>query len=142
MRYTTIVILFLTSLLSSCGKSPLLNKLENNFQEVAGSASLNENFPHHSAEFSLSWPNPPSLDEMSSFDIKFTNPLNDNQSLNAFIWMPEMGHGSSPFEMVKINLSHFNFSEVAFIMPGLWVLHIELLENNQVVDEWQKSIVL
>lgn len=142
MRYTTIVILFLTSLLSSCGKSPLLNKLENNIQEIAGSVSLNENFPHSSAEFSLSWTTPPSLDIMGSFAVKFTTPLKDNQTLNAFIWMPEMGHGSSPIEIVQMNLSHFNFSEVAFIMPGLWVLHIELLENNQVVDEWQKSIVL
>jgi hypothetical protein len=56
--------------------------------------------------------------------------------------MPDMGHGSSPVEMKPLNSTDYIFSELAFIMPGLWVLHVEILENNQVVDQWQKSITL
>lgn len=142
MRYTTIVILFLSLFIVSCGKSPLLNKLEKNVQEISGGALLSEQFPNKKIDFSLTWMIPPALDEMGSFEILLTVPLKANQTLNAFIWMPEMGHGSSPFEKKELSNNHFNFSEVAFIMPGLWVLHIEILEDNQVVDEWQKSIVL
>ncbi len=142
MRYTTIVIILLSVFNISCGKSPLFNKLEKSVQEISGGASLSEQFPKNKIDFSITWTTPPGLDEMGAFEIELTTPLKTNQTLNAYIWMPDMGHGSSPFEKVQVSSTQYNFSEIAFIMPGLWVLHIEILEDNQVVDEWQKSIVL
>ena len=142
MRYTTIVLLLLISLLSSCGKSPLFNKLEKNFQEISGINSLSEYFIKEQLEFTINWKVAPSLDELGILELELARPLKSNQSLNAFIWMPEMGHGSSPIEQAQVSNTHFSFSEIAFIMPGLWVLHVEIIENNKVVDKWQKSIVL
>lgn len=143
MRNNTIVIFMLVSLLlAGCGKSPLLNKLENSFQEVSGSIFLSERFPNKALEFTIQWTVAPSLEVLSSFEITTAIPLKENQTLNAYIWMPDMGHGSSPFEKNQVNSNLYNFSEVAFIMPGLWVLHVELIEDNLVVDEWQKSYTL
>lgn len=142
MRHTTIVILFLSMFITSCGKSPLLNKLEKNIQEVSGGILLGEHFPNQKVDFTLTWNSPPSLDELGSFEVELTAPLKNSQTLNAYIWMPDMGHGSSPIEKTQVNNNHYSFSEVAFIMPGLWVLHIEILEDNQIVDEWQKPITL
>ncbi len=136
-----ITLLFLISI-AGCGKSPLLNKVRTNINEVSGNIFLSEKFPGKNIDFSLTWQTSPSLEELGVFEIELKTPLDTNQTLNAFIWMPEMGHGSSPIEISKTSLTNYLFSEVAFIMPGLWVLHIELLENNQVVDKWQKSIVL
>jgi hypothetical protein len=140
MRYRTLI--FFCFMLTSCGKSPLFNKLKKNVQEVSGNVLLSEQFPNQQVEFELNWTTPPSLDEMGAFEISLKNPLAANQTLNAFIWMPEMGHGSSPIEINQVGPTHYSFTEVAFIMPGTWILHVEIVENNQVVDKWQKSIVL
>lgn len=142
MRYYKIVLLLLTLTLLSCGKSPLLNKVKNASSEVTGGILLSENFPNEKLGFSMNWTVPPGLEELSSFDLKLARPLNQNQTLNIYIWMPDMGHGSSPVDIKQLNSTDYVVSEIAFIMPGLWVLHVEILENNQVVDQWQKSITL
>ncbi|MBY0416408.1 MAG: hypothetical protein K2Q18_19690 [Bdellovibrionales bacterium] len=138
MRYFKIIFLTaLVSILSSCGKPPIFNKLEiNSVLEVTRRLSLGGNF------ISLTWIVPPSTIQLSSFTVKLESPLPSNMSLHAYIDMPEMGHGSSPIEMNNLNELEYVFSEVSFFMSGLWVLHIELLENNTVVDEWQRSYIL
>jgi hypothetical protein len=140
MRYCTIILL--ACLLASCGKSPLFNKVSKSTGEITGNILLSENFPIKNINFYFKWKIPPSLEELGVFEIELEKPLTPNFSINAFIWMPEMGHGSSPIEVMKSSDLNYIFSEVAFIMPGLWVLHIEIIENNIVVDKWQKSIVL
>ena len=142
MRNSKIILFLFIFSLASCGKSPLLNKVNKNLNEVTGSVLLSEQFAKEQLGFSLDWSVAPGLDELSSFDLKLERALKINQTLNVYIWMPEMGHGSSPVTMSQLNSTDYNFSELAFIMPGLWVLHIEILENNQVVDQWQKSITL
>lgn len=132
MRNFKIIILLSLTLFASCGKSPLFNKVE----KAAGSIVAISN------SFSLKWTTPPSLSELGVFELTLSSPLKTTQTINAYIWMPDMGHGSSPIEIKQVSELQYIFSEVAFIMPGLWVLHIEILENNQVVDQWQKSIVL
>ena len=90
----------------------------------------------------MNWITTPSLQDLSSFELKLERPLSQNQSLNIYIWMPDMGHGSSPVEIKQLNSTDYIISDIAFIMPGLWVLHVQILENNQVMDQWQKSITL
>ena len=142
MHYLKIILLSCFLALMSCGKSPLLNKVKNGVNDVAGNASLSENFPKEKVSFSYKWTTPPSLEVLSAFEINLSSPLKSNQSLNAYIWMPDMGHGSSPITINQLNSTDYSFTDVAFIMPGLWVLHIEILENNVVIDQWQKSITL
>ena len=142
MHYSKIIFFTFMFVLMSCGKSPLLNKAGKNLNEVTGGVLLSEQFSKEQLGFSVNWIVSPTLDDLSSFELKLERPLKNNQSLNVYIWMPEMGHGSSPVEMKQLNPVDYVFSELAFIMPGLWVLHVEILENNQVVDQWQKSITL
>lgn len=142
MRYHQIILCLLALTLMSCGKSPLLNKVSKNINEIGGGILLSEQFPNEKLGFSMNWIVPPGLDDLSSFNLKLARPLPQAQTLNIYIWMPEMGHGSSPVEIKKMNSTDYLISEIAFIMPGLWVLHVEILENNQVVDQWQKSITL
>ena len=142
MRNYKIILFLFTLTLLSCGKSPLLNKVSNNLNEITGGILLSEQFPNEKLGFSLNWIVVPGLDDLSSFDLKLARPLSQNQTLNIYIWMPDMGHGSSPVEINQLNSTDYAVSEIAFIMPGLWVLHVEILENNQVVDQWKKSITL
>lgn len=141
MRYLKIVLLLTLFSLVSCGKSPLFNKLEKT-KEFAGQIFLEERLPNAQNSFSLKWIAPPSLSELGIFELTLSSPLKENQSISSYIWMPDMGHGSSPIEVKQLQELSYQFSELAFIMPGLWVLHVEVLENNQVIDQWQKSIEL
>lgn len=142
MRYYKIILLLLSLTLLSCGKPPLLNKLIKPSNEIAGGILLSEQFPNEKINFSMKWTVAPGLDDLSAFDLKLASPLSLNQTLNVYIWMPEMGHGSSPVDIKQVSSTDYLVSEIAFIMPGLWVLHVEILENNKVVDQWQKSITL
>lgn len=136
MHNFKIIILAFILLLAGCGKPPFMNKLEkvsNEFSSV---------FPYEDIEFTLTWIVPPTLSELSSLEISLNKPMEEGISLNAYLWMPDMGHGSSPIEIKKLNSTSYSLNELAFIMPGLWVLHIELIENNRIVHQWQKSITL
>ena len=142
MRNNKITLIFLTLFFMSCGKPPLLNKLHTNPEEINGQILLSEQFPIEKLSFSINWIIKPTLENLSSYELKLARPLPQTQTLNSFIWMPDMGHGSSPIQISQLNATDFNLSEIAFIMPGLWVLHIEILENKQVIDQWQKFITL
>lgn len=136
MYYFKIILYLAFFIFVGCGKSPLLNKLEKSANTIGGITLIKNN------SITFNWIIPPSLTELSAFEITFESALTEDQSVKAYLWMPDMGHGSSPIEILKINELNYYFSELAFIMPGLWVLHIEILQNNQVVDQWQKSITL
>lgn len=142
MRNYKIIYFLLLLTIISCGKSPLLNKVNKITHEVSGGLLLTEQFPSQNIDFSFKWITPPTLSDLSSFELSLGRPLSSNQTINAYLYMPDMGHGSSPIEIKQLNPTDYIFSELAFIMPGLWVLHIEILENNQVIDKWQKSFTL
>ena len=142
MHYHKIILLLFLFTFSSCGKPPILNKTSVNSSEISGGSLLNEQFPNKNISFSINWLSNPNLDDLSSFELKLSKQLSQNQVLSIYIWMPEMGHGSSPVVIKQVNSTDYNVYELAFIMPGLWVLHIEILENNKVIDQWQKSIIL
>jgi hypothetical protein len=55
--------------------------------------------------------------------------------LDMYLWMPEMGHGSFPFTQTKIAVGIYEITEVFFTMGGYWDLHIDFIENNQIVEE-------
>lgn len=56
------------------------------------------------------------------------------------LWMPSMGHGSTPTEVVKIKTGEYEAREVYFIMPGEWEIRIQLKKNKEVVDQVAKAI--
>jgi hypothetical protein len=51
------------------------------------------------------------------------------------LWMPSMGHGSSPTRVDRVDVGTYRASDVFFIMPGEWDLRFQFSEDNQVIDE-------
>jgi hypothetical protein len=139
MHYFKIMALIFLLALIGCGKPPFLNKVEKGFSEVSGGTPVSEN---QNNNFTYKWLVSPSLENISSMEISFSRPLDANLSMHAYLWMPEMGHGSSPIEVNKINSTDYILNEIAFIMPGIWVLHIEILENNRIIEQWQRTYTL
>ncbi|MBC7370761.1 MAG: FixH family protein [Bdellovibrionaceae bacterium] len=40
------------------------------------------------------------------------------------LWMPEMGHGSSPVELKDAGKNHYIVSKAYFTMPGTWLVKL------------------
>jgi hypothetical protein len=56
-------------------------------------------------------------------------------TLNAYLWMKSMGHGSSPIVITKLTTGIYQLSELYFTMTGDWQLHLTLSKNNSIIDE-------
>ncbi|MCC6276513.1 MAG: FixH family protein [Oligoflexia bacterium] len=75
----------------------------------------------------------PTQDQMGSFTFTLShNPLG---SIKVVLWMPSMGHGSSPVKVEQLGDRQYRASQVYFSMPGKWQIRFQIKDNNQVLDE-------
>jgi hypothetical protein len=59
------------------------------------------------------------------------------------LWMPSMGHGSSPVTITSQEMGIFRASDIYFIMPGPWEIRYQLRdESNHVADESIQNITI
>lgn len=144
------LLLFLTV---SCGESPLWNhRIEGkNFltnPQLAESEAVS--FKKAKFSFALSWQEGPQMGA-SRFLIRAWNqssgsingPYQDfPKTLNVFLWMPAMGHGSAPVKLKRLDDGEYEVSEVQFIMGGKWEIKFQLKDGSQVFDEAVVTVTL
>jgi hypothetical protein len=64
-----------------------------------------------------------------------------NNQPSILLWMPSMGHGSSPVTISFIEEGLYQASEIFFIMPGAWEIRFQLKDgNHHVVEEVIQNI--
>jgi hypothetical protein len=51
------------------------------------------------------------------------------------LFMPDMGHGSSPVQVERQDVGTFSATRVYFTMSGDWVIKVEIKEGNVIRDE-------
>lgn len=51
------------------------------------------------------------------------------------LWMPSMGHGSSPTHTVRIETGTYQSSKVFFVMPGEWEIRFQVKNGTEILDE-------
>lgn len=51
------------------------------------------------------------------------------------LWMPSMGHGSSPTKIEKLPTDIYRVYDVFFVMPGEWDIRIQLKDGKNVLDQ-------
>lgn len=51
------------------------------------------------------------------------------------LWMPAMGHGSSPTTIEQVDTGSYRANDVFFIMPGEWELKFQFKDESSVQDE-------
>jgi hypothetical protein len=57
------------------------------------------------------------------------------ENLEVYLWMPSMGHGSSPVTIKKTAQNDtFEISKIFFIMPGIWDVHFKIKNAGQELD--------
>lgn len=57
------------------------------------------------------------------------------------LWMPSMGHGSTPTQTERIDVGTYRAKNVFFVMPGEWDLHFQIKNGTTVLDEAIDSLV-
>jgi hypothetical protein len=88
-----------------------------------------------------SWIAKPTEDDMGSFSLKFWNRADSVAkdpalALKVVLWMPDMGHGSSPVKLTKVAVGDYLVENVFFSMRGNWQIRFQL-KNAQAVTEEQ-----
>jgi len=107
---------------------------------------------------SLTWQSTPSDQGSASFTLKFWKAEQESPqgpyadptgSVYTKLWMPSMGHGSSPVTLTHSQDSSgnqvpgvFQGSDVYFIMPGAWDVHVQILNGAQVSEEAVVSLTI
>lgn len=51
------------------------------------------------------------------------------------LWMPSMGHGSTPTTVTRLDVGTFRATNVFFIMPGEWQMRFQVKLPNEQADE-------
>jgi hypothetical protein len=51
------------------------------------------------------------------------------------LWMPSMGHGSSPTVIERVEVGRYHVSRVYFMMKGEWEIRFQLKNGNEVQDQ-------
>lgn len=150
MKFILISFLFL---LTACGESPLFNhKMEKSsiLRNLISVETAGTSFAKTDHSFSIDWKVGPELGE-SRFFLKswnnalgtFSGPYVDlPYELKVVLWMPAMGHGSSPTKITKSNSGEYDVSSVYFIMNGKWDIKVQLIKDGKVFDEVVVSTTL
>ncbi len=68
--------------------------------------------------------------------------VSPNHDLSVFLWMPSMGHGSSPVAIEEIYPGKFKISQIYFIMPGAWEIKFQLKEKEKLIEELVYSLTI
>lgn len=104
---------------------------------------------------SLEWETQPADDSFGSFIFKTfrqTEPGgevgNDNTPIfedlgnrvSVLLWMPSMGHGSSPVRVERLEPGVYRASQVYFSMRGSWEIRFQIKEENKLVDQANYAI--
>lgn len=76
------------------------------------------------------------------FKISRGNNFDDSPVLTDFdfpvsvlLWMPSMGHGSSPTKTEKLDVGTYRTSNVFFVMPGDWEIRFQVKDGKTITDE-------
>jgi len=142
------------ALLSACN-SPLLNHVE--ADEIIRTPSTEKpsecplSFPKQGLCASWTWENPPNDQDFAQARIVFwkaqqgsidSPELDPALTVFAKLWMPSMGHGSSPVsvqahtdETGNVVPGTFDASRVFFSMPGDWEVWLQLKQDGKVLEQ-------
>ena len=88
---------------------------------------------------SITWESEPTESTKGVFLLKFTNVAGaataPAQAVGVKLWMPAMGHGSSPIQLAAVSAGVYRVSDVYFVMAGRWEIHVQLKNGTAVADE-------
>ena len=135
MKFFLIIAILLS--IYSCGKSPLQLKKSDEITSI-DDLQTGKFFTTTNQSLNINWLSPiNSTDEGHALLIVKKNGVATDlpSSFNIFLWMPDMGHGSSPIKITKLTTGVYDLSAIYFIMDGDWQLRIQLKNGSTILEE-------
>jgi hypothetical protein len=91
---------------------------------------------------SLVWETVPSENTTGAFIFKTLRASEDGTyiaediegTVSVVLWMPSMGHGSSPVNVERTDVGTYRATNVFFVMPGSWEIRVQLSAGNKILD--------
>lgn len=122
--------LFFLILLSACARPDYLDETP-----LTPPTSQNDTQDHCPIPFNqtdlcakIIWKQNPNSTDFSEFELHFNQEV-ALENLSVILWMPSMGHGSSPVKIEALSSMVFRIYKVFFIMPGDWEIRISINQN-------------
>ncbi len=94
---------------------------------------------------SVTFDSAPNSENENAFTLKFYSQVSGTPETGPFIdptatvsvklWMPSMGHGSSPVTLTRSAEGTYRATRVFFVMPGDWEIRVLLKTGTTVVDQ-------
>jgi hypothetical protein len=139
-----------------CAKANYSSDTSANSGEKGQAASCDLKFAKSGDCVEIAWKEKPTETKAGSFVFKISHsaasgqssvPMDPQMAASVVLWMPAMGHGSTPVTVTKIDdgadpAVSFLASEVRFIMPGEWQIKLQIKQANEVIDEAVLDYVL
>jgi hypothetical protein len=142
MRWIILIILAI-----SCADPKYINsELESRREQYESECALY--FKEEQLCLTMKWNKLPSESEFGNFTMKFHEKgrpdilLTPKYTLQVVLWMPSMGHGSSPVTIEFVEEGIFKALSVYFIMPGPWDIRFQLKEGSRVVEQVIQKIII
>lgn len=94
----------------------------------------------------LAWTVSPTDSAAGEMTLKFYGsdavaaPVEPSYAVSVVLWMPAMGHGSSPVRVEKLENGIYKASNIFFVMPGEWEIRVQLKDGKNVVDQVSQAI--
>ncbi|MCM2281685.1 MAG: FixH family protein [Bdellovibrionaceae bacterium] len=105
---------------------------------------LRAELPVSGTDLVLVWETEPTDEREGSFLLKFghRDPVSGELvveeiegEISVVLWMPSMGHGSSPVKVERLSVGAYRASDVFFVMPGDWEIRIQRRSGGRVLEQ-------
>lgn len=106
-------------------------------------------FPRSGLRAWISWELLPTENDFGSFLLKIGRanqadgsplPLEQGAEPAVVLWMPSMGHGSSPVKVERVDVGTYRVSDVFFTMPGDWEIRVRRADEGSAPEETALAI--
>lgn len=147
MRATNLPTLLLILLvLTACAKPNYVDGLEGKIDGVTGVCGFV--FSSENLCLKTQWTQKPTESTYGEMILSFVDRSDPSRPVDPVaepvivLWMPSMGHGSSPVKIERLDVGKFRASEIFFIMPGPWDIRYQLKNGSQIVEEKIQKVTI
>ncbi len=143
-RSLTLVIILL--LLGACAKPRYVDGLEGKLDGISGECGFL--FSSENLCLKTEWVQKPTESTFGEMTLSFVDRNDDSRFVDPIkdpfivLWMPSMGHGSSPVKIERVDVGRYRATDIFFIMPGPWDIRYQLRDGIDVLEEKIQKITI
>lgn len=152
-RFFCLAFVFLIGILAGCAEPKYIRETSPDSKEngeLESKATCGTTFKKSAMCLSWYWEKKPTNSvagslifktfRLNSFD---QSPIEQDLGVipQVILWMPGMGHGSTPTQTYQLDTGTYRVTDVFFIMPGEWDIRFQLKNQAEVMDEAKISLV-